>query len=154
MVALPSILSIAGGFVCWMKKREKTSRQAELAATGWSHAFVAQEQQQQQQQQQQQAMETTATEVTAGRGSSSGHGSCHSRQMLTSSAGCHRLNEEADPTSLVMGSPVCKRTGVEIDSHPFDQVHQSVDDQLQSNYYFQRHRHHQLEQQRNTSLII
>ena len=154
MVALPSILllSIAGGFVCWMKKREKTRRQAELAATGWSHAFVAQEEQQQQQQQQ--AMETTATEVTAGRGSSSGHGSCHSRQMLTSSAGCHRLNEEADPTSLVMGSPVCKRTGVEIDSHPFDQVHQSVDDQLQSNYYFQRHRHHQLEQQRNTSLII
>ena len=63
MVALPSILllSIAGGFVCWMKKREKTSRQAELAATGWSHAFVAQEQQQQQQQQQQQTMETKAT---------------------------------------------------------------------------------------------
>jgi Flp pilus assembly protein TadB len=63
MVALPSILllSIAGGFVCWMKKREKTSRQAELAATGWSHAFVAQEQQQQQQQQQKQTIETKAT---------------------------------------------------------------------------------------------
>lgn len=142
MVALPSILllSIAGGFVCWMRRREKQRRLAELAAlaAGWSHGFAGHEQQQQQQ-----AMETT-TETAFGRGGS-GHNSCHSRQTLTSATGCHHLNEEAD-TGLVVGSPATKRTGVEVDSRPGQQP--KVDD-LQPNYYFQRH--HQLELQRNTS---
>lgn len=151
MVALPSILllSIGCGFVCWMRRREKRRRLAELAAlaTGWSHGLASP----QQQQEQQQAMQTT-TETTLGRGGS-GHSSCHSRQTLTSGAGCHHLNEEAD-TGLAVGSPAAKRTGVEIDCRSGGQ--QLKADDLQSNYYFQPQRHHQLEQQRNTSssLII
>ncbi|XP_057368211.1 fibroblast growth factor receptor-like 1 isoform X2 [Daphnia carinata] len=152
MVALPSILllSIACAFVCWMRRREKRRRLAELAAlaTGWSHGFISPEQQQEHQQQQQ-AMQTT-TETTFGGRGGSGHGSCHSRQALTSGAGCHHLNEEAD-TGLVVGSPpATKRTGVEMDCRGLKA------DDLQPNYYFQTHRHHQLEQQRNTSssLII
>ncbi len=137
MVALPSvlILCVAGGFVCWLRERAKQRRRAELMAsttTGWSsHAFaVAQEQQQQQQQQQQQAMEGAVLE--AGR-SGIGHGSCHSRQALTSGAGCHHLNEEADGG---------KRTADGLGVDP------------QTNYYLERHRHHQLEQQRNTSTSL
>ncbi|KAI9562994.1 hypothetical protein GHT06_010450 [Daphnia sinensis] len=147
MVALPSILllSIACSFVCWMRRREKRRRLAELAAlaTGWSHGLPEQEQQQQQQQ----AMQTTC-ETTFGRGGS-GHSSCHSRQTLTSGAGCHHLNEEADSTGLVVGSPaIAKRTGGE----KMDCRSSALKaDEIQPNYYFQPHRHHQLEQQRNTS---
>ena len=152
MVALPSVLvlSVAAGFVCWVREREKQRRQAALAAldTGWSHAYIAdEEQQQQQQQQQQQAMETVV-ESGYHRGSSGGHATYHSRQTLTSGAGCHHLNEEADADLVLVkrADAVDRRAA----------VHQSGNADLQPNYYFQRHRRHQLNQQRNTSspLII
>lgn len=86
MVALPSvlILSIAAGFVCWVREREKQRRQAALAAleTGWS-------QERQQQQQQQQAIESLVEQT--GR---------HGRQTLTSGTG--NLNEPAD-VDLIIG---------------------------------------------------
>lgn len=117
VVALPSvlILSIAAGFVCWVREREKERRQTALSAAldrGWSHAYVERQQQQQQQQ---------AIESMIG----------HTRQTLTSGAGSHLLNEQAD-ADLIIG----KRT----DSND-----------VQSNYYFERHGHHQLDQQSNTS---
>lgn len=146
MVALPSvlILSVAAGFVCWMREREKQRRQAALAAldTGWSHAFV--ERQQQQQEQQQRAIESSGG-VETGRHQQQ-HGTCHSRQTLTSGTGSpHLLNEETDAVDLIIGK---KRTG-RLAHHHGD---------VQPNYYFDRHGHHQLDQQqqRNTSssLII